>query len=77
MSSSLLVLFLFFVIIKSVVILVEDFLNYFIFLNFCSTICFGPDYLADLLKCFPNDHCFSLHCRMPSKGPAQADGALT
>lgn len=42
----------------------------------CSTIWFGSDYLADLSKCFLNDHCFSLHCQMSSKGPAYADGAV-
>lgn len=35
-----------------------------------STIWFGYNYLADLSKCFPNDHSFSLHCWMSSKGPA-------
>lgn len=43
--------------------------------SFCSTSWFESDYLADLLKCFPSDHCFSLYCRMSSKGPAQADGS--
>lgn len=44
--------------------------------RFCITIWFESDYLADLLKCFPSDHCFGLYCRMPSKGPAQAGGAV-